>query len=122
MHAPMRSSISPTTRRHCISTLSTRGPNVNTPAGVIRSSTSGSKSWNRPAKSRGADRSVGSGSGTRRRGAVMRVTRLRAVDVVRVGDIERSEHVDLEYRVVDGQLQPVPAVMTEVPNWDKTGS
>jgi ribosomal protein S18 acetylase RimI-like enzyme len=53
---------------------------------------------------------------------VMRVRRLRAEDVSLVGAIDRSEHVDVQYRVVHGHLQQVPAEMTEVPAWDPTGS
>ena len=39
-----------------------------------------------------------------------------------VAAIDRSEHVEVEYRVIDGQLQQVPAVITDVPAWDPTGS
>jgi ribosomal protein S18 acetylase RimI-like enzyme len=52
----------------------------------------------------------------------MQVRRLPAEDVSLVATIDRSEHVDIEYRVVDGALQPIPATMTEVPAWDPTGS
>jgi ribosomal protein S18 acetylase RimI-like enzyme len=52
----------------------------------------------------------------------MRVRRLRAEDVSLVAAIDRSEHVDVEYRVIDGQLQQVPAAITEVPTWDPNGS
>ena len=52
----------------------------------------------------------------------MEVRRLPAQDVSLVGAIDRSEHVDLEYRVLDGQLQQVPAVITDIPAWDRTGS
>jgi ribosomal protein S18 acetylase RimI-like enzyme len=52
----------------------------------------------------------------------MRVRRLRAEDVSLVAAIDRTEHVDVEYRVVDGELQQVPAAITEVPAWDPTGS
>jgi len=52
----------------------------------------------------------------------MRVRSLPAADVVRVADIDRSEHVELQYRVVDGSLQQVPATITEVPKWDPAGS
>jgi len=52
----------------------------------------------------------------------MRVRRLRAEDVSLVAAIDRSEHVGVQYRVVDGQLQQVPATITEVPAWDPTGS
>jgi ribosomal protein S18 acetylase RimI-like enzyme len=52
----------------------------------------------------------------------VQVRRLRAEDVALVAAIDRSEHVDIEYRVIDGQLQQVPAVITDVPPWDLTGS
>jgi ribosomal protein S18 acetylase RimI-like enzyme len=52
----------------------------------------------------------------------MRVRSLHAEDVSLVAAIDRSEHVDVEYRVVDGQLRQVPAAMTEIPTWDPTGS
>lgn len=53
---------------------------------------------------------------------VMRVRQLRAEDVSLVAAIDRSEHVDVQYRVIDGQLQQVPAAITEVPPWDPIGS
>src|SRR4051812_25460446 len=52
----------------------------------------------------------------------MRVRRLGATEVSLVAAIDRSEHVDVQYRVVDGQLQQLPAAITEVPAWDPTGS
>jgi ribosomal protein S18 acetylase RimI-like enzyme len=52
----------------------------------------------------------------------MRVQRLRAEDVSLVGAIDRSEHIDVQYRVGDGLLLQVPAAITEVPTWDSTGS
>jgi GNAT superfamily N-acetyltransferase len=52
----------------------------------------------------------------------MRVERLRSAEVDRVASIDRSEHVDLQYRVIDGELQQVPATITEVPAWDPWGS
>ena len=52
----------------------------------------------------------------------MQVRRLPAEDVALVAAIDRSEHVDVQYRVIDGALQPVPAAITEVPAWDPTGS
>jgi ribosomal protein S18 acetylase RimI-like enzyme len=52
----------------------------------------------------------------------MEVRRLRAEDVSLVATIDRAEHVDAEYRVVDGQLRQVPATITDVPAWDRTGS
>jgi ribosomal protein S18 acetylase RimI-like enzyme len=53
---------------------------------------------------------------------MMQVRRLGAEDVALVAAIDRSEHVEAEYRVIDGQLQQVPAVITDVPAWDPTGS
>jgi predicted N-acetyltransferase YhbS len=53
---------------------------------------------------------------------VMRVRRLRAEDVALVAAIDRSEHVDFAYRVVDGQLQTVPALIAEVAAWNKVGT
>jgi GNAT superfamily N-acetyltransferase len=52
----------------------------------------------------------------------MRVSRLQPEDVALDGTIDRSEHVDFEYRVIDGQLEQVPATIVEVPAWDPTGS
>jgi len=52
----------------------------------------------------------------------MRVERFHAGEVDRVAAIDRSEHVDLQYRVVDGALQQVPPTITEVPAWDPAGS
>jgi len=52
----------------------------------------------------------------------MRVRRLRAEDVELVAAIDRSEHIEVQYRVSDGQLQQVPAATTEVPKWDPAGS
>jgi ribosomal protein S18 acetylase RimI-like enzyme len=52
----------------------------------------------------------------------MRVSRLRAEDVSLVAAIDRAEHVDVQYIVVDGRLEQVPAVITEVPPWTPTGS
>ena len=39
-----------------------------------------------------------------------------------VATIDRSEHVDVQYCVIDGELQQIPAVITDVPAWDPTGS
>jgi GNAT superfamily N-acetyltransferase len=52
----------------------------------------------------------------------MQVGRLQAEDVALVAAIDRSEHVDVEYCVIDGELQQIPAATTEVPAWDPTGS
>lgn len=48
--------------------------------------------------------------------------RLLADDVSLIRWIDRSEHVEVQYRMIDGRLQEVPAVMTDVPTWDPTGS
>jgi GNAT superfamily N-acetyltransferase len=52
----------------------------------------------------------------------MRVRRLLADDVSLIGTIDRSEHVDLQYGVIDGRLTEQPVAMTEIPTWDPTGS
>src|SRR5262245_58103378 len=52
----------------------------------------------------------------------MHVRRLQPEKVSLVATIDRSEHVDSQYRVMDGELQPVPAAITEIPAWDPTGS
>jgi ribosomal protein S18 acetylase RimI-like enzyme len=50
------------------------------------------------------------------------VRRLLADDVSLVATIDRSEHVDVEYGVVDGLLTEQPVVMAEIPTWEPTGS
>ena len=52
----------------------------------------------------------------------MQVNQLAARDVALVAEIDRTEHVDVEYRVIDGELQPVAATIPEVPPWDPIGS
>jgi len=52
----------------------------------------------------------------------MRVRRLLAGDVSLIATIDRSEHVDVQYGVIDGRLTEQPAAMTEIPTWDPTGS
>ena len=47
---------------------------------------------------------------------------MQAEDVSLVATIDRSEHVEVEYRVIDGELQQIPAAITEVAAWDPTGS
>jgi predicted N-acetyltransferase YhbS len=51
----------------------------------------------------------------------MQVKKLQAGDVALVAAIDRSEHVDIQYCVMDGELQQIPAI-TEVAAWDPTGS
>ena len=53
---------------------------------------------------------------------VMRVSRLPAKDVSLVAAIDRSEHVDVEYRVIDGELRAFPATVTDIAAWDPTGT
>ena len=52
----------------------------------------------------------------------MQVRRLPAEDVALVATIDRSEHVNVQYRVIDGELQPIAATIAEVAAWDPTGS
>jgi ribosomal protein S18 acetylase RimI-like enzyme len=52
----------------------------------------------------------------------MRVSRLPATDVSLVAAIDRSEHVDVEYRVIDGELRAFPAAITDIPAWDPVGT
>ena len=52
----------------------------------------------------------------------MRVKRLSAADVSLVATIDRSEHVDVQYAVLDGRLTEQPVVVADVPAWDPTGS
>lgn len=53
---------------------------------------------------------------------MIRVKELSADDLQLIGAIDRSEHVEVEYRVTDGRLTPHAPRMTEIPNWDPTGS
>jgi ribosomal protein S18 acetylase RimI-like enzyme len=48
----------------------------------------------------------------------MRVERLGADDVSLVAAIDRTEHVDVQYAVVDGRLVEVPVFMEDIPPWD----
>ncbi|HEX4905728.1 MAG TPA: GNAT family N-acetyltransferase [Acidimicrobiales bacterium] len=52
----------------------------------------------------------------------MRIERLTPDDLSLVGRIDRSEHVEVQYSVVDGRLVEAPVVMTEVPPWDQSGT
>ena len=51
----------------------------------------------------------------------MKVKRLTPGDVELVRHIDRSEHVDVQYAVVDGELVERPVVMAEVPSWFTEG-
>jgi ribosomal protein S18 acetylase RimI-like enzyme len=52
----------------------------------------------------------------------MKVRRLEPGDVELVAAIDRSEHVEVEYRVEGGRLVEVPARMVDIPPWDPEGS
>lgn len=52
----------------------------------------------------------------------MRVTRLGAGDIALIAAIDRSDHVDVEYAVVDGQLAERPVFMADIPTWDPSGT
>jgi len=52
----------------------------------------------------------------------MRVETLVADDVSLIAAIDRSEHVDVEYAVVDGRLTERPVFMDEIPTWEPTGT
>jgi GNAT superfamily N-acetyltransferase len=52
----------------------------------------------------------------------MQVRRLQPEDVSLVAAIDRTEHVDTEYRVIDGELRELPAAITDIPAWDPTGT
>jgi GNAT superfamily N-acetyltransferase len=53
---------------------------------------------------------------------MMRVRSLPADDVSLIAMIDRSEHVDVEYGVINGRLMEQPVVMAEIPAWDPNGS
>lgn len=54
-------------------------------------------------------------------GAAFEIRRLSPVDVCLVGEIDRSERVDVEYIVSDGNLVSRP-VARDVPTWDPIGA
>jgi GNAT superfamily N-acetyltransferase len=49
------------------------------------------------------------------------VRELAPDDVGLVALVDRSEHVDVEYEVVDGELTERPVTMGDVPPWDPVG-
>lgn len=51
----------------------------------------------------------------------MNVRRLELGDVALVASIDRSEHVEVEYRVDGGRLVEVPVTVADVPPWDPNG-
>jgi ribosomal protein S18 acetylase RimI-like enzyme len=52
----------------------------------------------------------------------MNVRRLEASDVDLVASIDRSEHVEVQYRIDNGHLVERPVSMADIPAWDQDGS
>ena len=52
----------------------------------------------------------------------MKVRRLEPTDVALVASIDRSEHVEVQYRIEDGRLVEAPVVMADIPAWDPDGA
>src|SRR4051794_5899420 len=52
----------------------------------------------------------------------MNVRRLEPIDVALVARIDRSEHVEVQYRIDGGRLVEAPVVMADIPTWDPDGS
>lgn len=50
------------------------------------------------------------------------VRTLTAADVELVRGIDRAEHVDMQYAVVDGRLVEAPVFMADIPRWDPDGT
>lgn len=57
-----------------------------------------------------------------RHSRVPTVRRLAAAEVSLIAELDRSEHIDMEYAVVGGRLQERPVSMAEIPPWDQDGS
>jgi ribosomal protein S18 acetylase RimI-like enzyme len=53
---------------------------------------------------------------------VISVRRLEPGDVALVASIDRSEHLEVQYRIDDGHLVEAPVFMADVPGWDPDGS
>lgn len=51
----------------------------------------------------------------------MRVRRLEPGDVSLFAAIDRSETIDMQYRVEDGRLLEVPVTVADIPPWDPDG-
>jgi ribosomal protein S18 acetylase RimI-like enzyme len=52
----------------------------------------------------------------------LRLEELTVDDLGLIGQIDRTEHVDIEYEVVEGQIVERPVTFAEVPAWDPTGT
>lgn len=50
------------------------------------------------------------------------IRRLDIGDLELIGEIDRSEHVDVEYTVTDGRIVERPVTMDEIPSWDPFGA
>jgi ribosomal protein S18 acetylase RimI-like enzyme len=53
---------------------------------------------------------------------VMMIRRLEPSDVALVASIDRSEHVEIQYRVEAGRLVEAPVEFADIPPWDPEGS
>jgi len=53
--------------------------------------------------------------------APLRVRLLGGADLDLIRRIDRSEHVDVEYEVVEGRLRERPVTIAEVPPWESAG-
>ena len=51
-----------------------------------------------------------------------KVRRLGIDDIGLIAEIDRSEHVEVEYTVIDGHLVERPVSMAEIPPWDPVGT
>jgi predicted kinase/GNAT superfamily N-acetyltransferase len=52
----------------------------------------------------------------------MIIRSLEPSDVALIASIDRSEHVEVQYRIADGHLVEAPVVMADIPTWDPVGS
>jgi ribosomal protein S18 acetylase RimI-like enzyme len=52
----------------------------------------------------------------------MNVRRLEPSDVALFVSIDRSEHVEVQYRIEHGRLVEAPVFMADIPTWDSQGS
>lgn len=54
--------------------------------------------------------------------SAMKIRRLAPSDVALVAAIDRSEHVEVQYRIEAGRLVEAPVVKADIPAWDPDGS
>jgi GNAT superfamily N-acetyltransferase len=50
------------------------------------------------------------------------IRKLGVAEIGLIAEIDRSEHVDVEYAVIDGVLAERPISMTDIPSWDPVGT